>query len=84
MQLEVTVYLRCNVVGCSAHGFALVCSRARLKWEKRMRRKLRELVADQKVFGRLPKGALDGFIKWDGEKKPHLPWYPAAWINKPC
>ena len=49
-----------------------------------MRRKLRELVADQKVFGRLPKGALDGFIKWDGEKKPHLPWYPAAWINKPC
>mmetsp|Transcript_30161 Transcript_30161/g.62142 ORF Transcript_30161/g.62142 Transcript_30161/m.62142 type:complete len:314 (-) Transcript_30161:92-1033(-) len=56
----------------------------KLKWEKRMRRKLRELVADQKVFGRLPKGALDGFIKWDGEKKPHLPWYPAAWINKPC
>lgn len=54
------------------------------RWEKRMRRKLRELVADEKTFKRLPRGCLDGFIKYEAEKRPHLDWYPAVWITKPC
>jgi len=52
--------------------------------QKMMRAKLRELIADKKAFSHLPKGALDGFIKYDAEKRPHLKWYPAKWINKPC
>lgn len=41
------------------------------KWEARMRRRLRAVAADPKLLKRLPRGALDGFIKADEAGEAH-------------